>query len=225
MDQTVNLTSQTSVVRIHLCPPIKPKSNLPTVLFRFLFFISTNNVFFMRTIMPNMIIGQIFGIIATLVTFFSYQANTKRRILIIQTFACIFTCIGYFFLEARSGLVLNIVCIVRNIAFYFQKEGTKASYLSAVLFAGIMIVLGAISWQGLLSLLIIIALAANTVFLSLGKPQLLRKSILITSSMVLIYNVFVFSIGGIANEALAIISSIIGLVRFYKNNKKYNDSI
>lgn len=43
--------------------------------------------------------------------------------------------------------------------------------------------------------------------------------------MVLIYNVFVFSIGGIANEALAIISSIIGLVRFYKNNKKYNDSI
>lgn len=73
--------------------------------------------------MPNMIIGQIFGIIATLVTFFSYQANTKRRILIIQTFACIFTCIGYFFLEARSGLVLNIVCIARNIAFYFQKEG------------------------------------------------------------------------------------------------------
>ena len=208
-----------------LTPPTKPKSNLPTVLFRFLFFISTNNVFFMRTIMPNMIIGQIFGIIATLVTFFSYQANTKRRILIIQTFACIFTCIGYFFLEARSGLVLNIVCIVSNIAFYFQKEGTKASYLSAVLFAGIMIVLGAISWQGLLSLLIIIALAANTVFLSLGKPQLLRKSILITSSMVLIYNVFVFSIGGIANEALAIISSIIGLVRFYKNNKKHDDSI
>ena len=37
--------------------------------------------------------------------------------------------------------------------------------------------------------------------------------------MVLIYNVFVFSIGGITNEAVAIVSSIVGIIRFRKTKK------
>ena len=70
------------------------------------------------------------------------------------------------------------------------------------------------------SLLIIVALAANTVFLSFGNPQLLRKSILATSSLVLLYNIFVFSLGGIANEALAIGSSVVGIFRFRQETRK-----
>ena len=67
-----------------------------------------------------------------------------------------------------------------------------------------------------MSLLIIFALAANTIFMSFGNPQLLRKSILLTSTCVLIYNVFVFSIGGITNEGISIVSSVIGIIRFRK---------
>ena len=97
------------------------------------------------------IIGQILGIIATIITFLSYQMNTKK------------------------------------------------------------------------TLLIIFALAANTIFMSFGNPQLLRKSILLTSTCVLIYNVFVFSIGGIANEGISIISSVIGIIRFRK--EKNNNTV
>lgn len=49
-----------------------------------------------------------------------------------------------------------------------------------------------------------------------SNPQLLRKSVLATSTMVTIYNIFVFSIGGIANEVISIISSIIGIIRYRK---------
>jgi hypothetical protein len=83
-----------------------------------------------------------------------------------------------------------------------------------------MIILGAISWQGYVSLLIIVALALNTVFMSVGDPQLLRKSVVFTSSLVLIYNCFVFSLGGIANEGVSIVSSIIGIIRFYKGKEE-----
>ena len=79
-------------------------------------------------------------------------------------------------------------------------------------------ILGAMSWQGPISLLIIVALAANTVFLSLGKPQVLRYSILVTSLMVLIYNIYVLSIGGILNESIAILSAFIGIIRFRKKS-------
>ena len=171
--------------------------------------------------MTDTIIGQILGIIATALTFLSYQANTKRGVLFIQTAATAFTCASYFFLGASTGAVLNIVCVARNVTFYFQKERTRACYISAGIFAAAMVFLGALSYQGAVSLLLMLALAANTIFLSLGNAQILRKSILLTSTLVLIYNCFVFSIGGIANEALAIISSAIGILRFRKskNNK------
>ena len=162
------------------------------------------------------IIGQALGILATVITGISYQMNTKRSLLLVQTAATACTCLAYLFLGAASGFALNMVCIIRNVVFYFQKGSGKHHMLSASLLAAVMVVLGALSWQGPVSLLIIAALAANTIFLSFGDPQLLRKSILATSSLVLLYNIFVFSLGGIANEALAIGSSVVGIFRYRK---------
>ena len=160
------------------------------------------------------LLGQVLGILATGITALSYQMNTKRSLLLVQTAATACTCLAYLFLSAASGFALNVVCIIRNIVFYFQKGSGKGHMIPAVALSVVMVVLGVLSWQGPVSLLIIAALAANTLFLSLGDPQLLRKSILGTSSLVLLYNIFVFSLGGIANEGLAIISSIVGIVRF-----------
>ena len=165
-----------------------------------------------------MIIGQILGVMAMIITFISYQTNKKNTLLAVQTAATLCTCLSYLFLGASSGFALNIICLIRNVIFYFQKKGTPVSYVSTALLVIAMIVSGALSWQGAVSLLIIVALAANTVFLSLGDPQLLRKSILFTSTLVLIYNCFAFSLGGIANEAVSIVSSVIGIIRFYKKD-------
>ena len=167
--------------------------------------------------MDRELIGQILGILATVLTFVSYQFNTKRSLLFIQTAATAATCLAYFFLDADSGFVLNIVCIGRNLVYYFQESGTKANRISAGALALIMAVTGAFSWQGWYSLLIIVALAINTLVLSLGDAQILRKSILLTSGMILIYNIIVFSLGGILNEGVAIASSVIGILRFRKS--------
>ena len=59
-------------------------------------------------------------------------------------------------------------------------------------------------------------LAINTVFMALGVPQWLRKSILLTSMLILIYNILEFSVGGMINEVLAISSVVVGIVRFRK---------
>ena len=164
------------------------------------------------------ILGQTLGIIATLITALSYQANTKNKLLFIQSVATLCTCISYLLLGATSGFALNIVCLIRNVCFFFQKEGKTPFYISTSLFVVMMGILGAMSWQGPISLLIIVALAANTFFLSLGKPQMLRYSILVTSLMVLIYNIYVLAIGGILNESIAILSAFIGIIRFRKKS-------
>ena len=169
--------------------------------------------------MTNIIIGQALGILATILTFISYQTNKKQSLLIIQTLATLSTCIGFLFLGATTGFALNIVCITRNVIFYFLDNKSKLYYPSVVVLTVAMVIVGALSWQGWISLLMIAALAINTVFISLGVPQLLRKSILFTSTLCIVYNVFVFSIGGIANEGISIVSSVIGIIRYRKESK------
>ena len=63
------------------------------------------------------ILGQIIGILATVITALSYQMNTKKSLLLTQSLATACTCISYLFLGASSGFALTIVCLVRNGGF------------------------------------------------------------------------------------------------------------
>ena len=170
--------------------------------------------------MFSFIMGQAFGVLSTLLFFISYQIFDKKKLLIVQTFAAVSICVSFAFLGAISGFLLNIVCILRNIAYYFQKFGTKINYITTALVVLAMAVSCVLSWQGPVSLLITLALMINSVCLSFGNPQLLRKSILFTSTLCIIYNIFVFSIGGIANETISIISSVIGIMRYKGDSSK-----
>ena len=166
--------------------------------------------------MAGEIIGQAFGIATTVLSALSYQANTKKKLLFIQSSAIICICISYLLLGADSGFALNLVCLIRNILFYFIKEKTKPYYVATAIIILLISAVGALSWQGPISLLIILALVINTYFISLGKPQLLRYSLFLTCVMVLIYNVEFHSVGGILNEILSMVSAVIGIIRFRK---------
>ena len=162
------------------------------------------------------LVGQIISIIATILMAISYQANTKRSILIIQTAAVIGLCSSYLLLGAISGFALNIVCLIRNGAFYYMREGTPVHRASTAVLMLALIVVGIVTWEDIMSLFILVALTLNTFFMSLGKPQVLRASILLTSSLILIYAISAGSIGGIMTETLSIGSAIVGVIRFFR---------
>ena len=170
----------------------------------------------------KILIGQILGFIAQIITFVSYQVNSKKKLLILKSAATHTTCLSYLLLGASSGFALNIVCIIRNVAFFFQDSKSRMNMISACILAAIMGGLGFLSWEGPISLLVIFALAANTIFMSFGDAQLLRKSVICTSSMILIYNFCIPNptIGGIINESVAIVASIIGIIAFVKMKKE-----
>lgn len=160
------------------------------------------------------IAGQILGWLAALLTFLSYQCKDHKKLIVVQTLSTLSICISYLFLNAWSGMLLNFVCLIRNFIIY-RKDIKIFSYsFWPYVLAGVMGIMGAVSWQGPMSLLIIIALAVNTVFLYFPNVQNLRKSILLTSTMILIYNVYFNVWGGVVNEMIAITSSIIGLYRY-----------
>ena len=184
-------------------------------------------------------IGQAFSILAVIISFVSYQMKTSRGILVALTLATLMSCIAYAVLGRDGGLWLNVVCIIRNICYYFKDKRFLSSKAVPVVLAVVMGVMGALSWEAYYSVFFVVGLVLNTLAMGYFGPQNLRKSILLTSSLILIYNIgpilvpiftgTIFSgtpdvveqigkisVGGVINESVSIASSVIGLIRYRK---------
>ena len=160
--------------------------------------------------------GQILGFVAVLIFALSYQIKNPKKLLLIQTVGTTTLLIHYLMIGALSGFALNIICVIRNLIYYNKDKKIFSYKFYPYLLALVVGVVGVFSWQGPASLLIIFALMINTVCLSVNDTQFLRKSVVLTCSMLTLYNFFVHSYGGMINESISVVSSIIGLYR-HKN--------
>ncbi|MBR0232009.1 MAG: YgjV family protein [Clostridia bacterium] len=160
------------------------------------------------------ITGQIFGGIAVVLGFIAFQMRDAKRVLLVQMAAIIVFCVHYYLLRAYSGLALNAVGLFRNVAYYYRSRmPKKLAAATTVFFVIAMVTAGIFSWQDIRSLLVILGIAINTVGMSFSSAQNIRKSILISSPLVLIYDILVRSVGGAIFETTAIVSSVLGIIR------------
>lgn len=164
-------------------------------------------------------IGWAIGYVGVVLMFISYLTKSPKKLLILQNIGVCCTIMQYFFVGADSGFILNIGCLVRNMVYFFSNKvkpfrHPACGYVLALL----MGVLGYFSWEGPISLLIIIALMINTVFMSFNNNQLLRISVIFTCTMILIYNLEKEAIPGAVNEGLSIVSAIIGICKYRKQS-------
>ena len=165
---------------------------------------------------PIEIVGQIISIIAVIITFLTYQMRSSRAIMATLSAATLVSCVAYAMLGGATALWLNLVGIIRNILYCFHRKN-KILYTSLpILLALIMTVMSVFLWEDYHSLFFVVGLALNTLAMGYFNPQNLRKSLLLTSSLILIYNLFIPSIGGTINEFVAISSAVIGLIRYRK---------
>ena len=160
------------------------------------------------------LLGHAIGFISVALFFLSYQRTQKRKIMIIQTVATALSCVQYLLIGAFSGFALNVVCIIRNFAFYYRDKKQASDLVSPVLFAVCMGIVSIFSWEGMHSLLITSGLVVNTICMGVFDARTFRKTILISSSLILIYNVFASSYSGILSESISLISVIIGIIRY-----------
>jgi len=163
------------------------------------------------------IIGQVFGIIAIILGFVSYQVRTKRQLLYVQSAVSFVFCIHFFMIGAYSGMAMNAVSLVRNFVYDYRMQKGKGGKLVPCIFVCAQLVMCVLTWEAWYSVFIMFGLAINTYCMSYTNPQSVRKSILITSPLVLIYDLFSRSVGGSIFETVSVISAFIGIM---KNRKK-----
>ena len=159
-------------------------------------------------------IGQLFGLVAVAISFVAYQMSTQKKILIMNMLVTIAIMINYALIGAVTGMILNIVCVVRNIIFINRDKKIFSSPVWPYIFAVIMLIAGLVTWQDWRTIFMICALVINSVCLSLKNAQHIRYSLLITCPLVMLYDILVHSYGGIVYEGMSIASAVIGIIRF-----------
>ena len=156
------------------------------------------------------------GVVAIAFGFISYQMKTQKQLLAMQLATCIIFCVHYLLIGAFTGMAMNCVGVLRNIVYYHRNKRGDTRMLWPVIFAVVMGIMGLLTWDAWYSVFVFVGLIINTLCFAFSDPQKVRGSILVTSPLVLIYDIFTLSIGGIIYESVAIISSLIGIFR----NKK-----
>lgn len=165
-------------------------------------------------------IGHILGFISVGLFFYSYQCTEKRKLMVIQTVATALSCVQYLLIGAFSGFALNIVCIIRNLAFYYCDKYKRTSIVIPIFFSVCMAGASVLSWEGISTLLITMGLVVNTMCMGIFDAKDFRKTILISSSLILLYNIFAFSYSGILSESISLISVVIGIIRYSSSSQK-----
>lgn len=112
----------------------------------------------------------------------------------------------------------NLFCIFRDSKLAKIKSFFAEAAFS-LLFTAWSKRLVLLAWSGWHSLLVMAGLAIYSVCLGVLNSQNIRKSILITCPMVLIYNIIEVSVGGILNKIILMVSGVIGVVRYAKEKR------
>lgn len=168
------------------------------------------------------IIGQLLGGIAILLGFLSYQARTQRGLLLFQIATALTFSAHYLLIGAIPGMALNLIVAVRNTVYYYRSKRAARDALTPILFALIMTGVGIWTWNAWFSIFVLLGQIINTLYMSCSDPQRVRKSVLVTCPMVLTYDVFAISVGGVIYESVAFTSALIGIFRNKSRNKEDN---
>ena len=161
-------------------------------------------------------VGQGLGFVAIALGILSYQMKSQKNLLILQTANSLVFCIHYLMIGATSGMALNLVGVLRNATYFYRHtKGGRGRFLP-LFFTAVTAVIGVITWEAWYSVFIFSGIVIHCFCMSFSDAQKVRASILVTSPLVIVYDAFTFSVGGIIYESIAILSSVIGIIRHRK---------
>ncbi len=167
--------------------------------------------------------AQLLGVLGFIFSVISFQQNTQKRIVFMQFLANVSFTIHFYMIGAYTGSILNGIAIIRSFVYCFKDKKWASSNIWIVIFSVAFVVAGIYTWEGPLSILPMVAMVLSSISFGIKNPKLVRRIYFPCSPMWLIYNIAGSSIGGVMTESFAMISIIIGMLRFdrkRKSNKK-----
>lgn len=175
------------------------------------------------------LVAQILGIAGMTMNILSFMQKSQKRIITMQLFGGALFALNYLLLGSATGAMLNVVAVIRAIVysnkekFHAEKKGWFYGFCASFVLIYILTfaVFGKVPTPAnfAIELLPVVSMMIATYAFSLKNAAQVRKLGLVYCPMWLVYNCFVFSIGGILCEAFSIGSIFVGYLRHDRKRK------
>ena len=177
-------------------------------------------------------ISQIFVIIVYLFICITYFLKDRRKILIINIGAYVFQILSFILLNGLTGVAMTCVYIVRNTFFAIDERNrknntlNKRDYIILSVFIIIIIILSILTYNGLGSLLSVLAAILSTIAFWQKNTKYYKLLGIPISLSWLGYFIFLKSILAIILESILFICATSGyLIEKRKGDKNENSSV
>lgn len=177
------------------------------------------------------ILSQIFVVLSYALLGATYLLKNRKLILSFSLMAVVCNGIGFFFLDAWSGLAMSGFAILRNVIFMIQNKYYKTEKIIWLdwLILGFLVVVSALfavfTYDGLLSLLSVVATMTYTVSVWQKNINVYKILGVVASVLWVAYGIFIKSLFSIILEMVMLIVEIVGIVRDLKNKKTVADNV
>jgi hypothetical protein len=160
-------------------------------------------------------VTQLLGLLALLSWVSSVQWKSKSGILRLQIVASVFYCLHYGLLDATSAAAVSVVSIARLLTIYLiERKGRTVPISILFLFIGLLVLVGFLTYDSLLSLIPIIITILYTYGTWQNNTYLLRIIFFCCGWMWFYFNYQVGSYILIIGNTLEIVSSTVSFFRF-----------
>lgn len=168
----------------------------------------------MAAFFQSQIVIQSIGFVALILCILSYQSNRYRTLMGMRAASEFVFGIHFLLLGVTSGAALQAVGGIRNLIFIKFENVKKKMKFAIVVFCIFFTVTGILTWEGLISLIPIIAKNVSTVAFAMSNTRTIRIMEFPTYILWLVYNIACNSIAGIINASFSLVSIAIAIVRF-----------
>jgi hypothetical protein len=164
---------------------------------------------------PIELIAQTLGILGSIAYLISFQIKKNRPFFVVQCVGSFLFMLNYLLLGAYTGFMMNTLGVIRAACL---AAGGKFQHKAIPWVLDVIyIVATVVTFAGLPSVLVLIAMICSTHALWTKKGNIIRYVQLgVTSPCWLAHNIMVFSIGGVICEVGNMISTVVSIFRFRK---------
>lgn len=160
------------------------------------------------------LISQLFGAVAMVSLFCTWQQTERKKIIALKLCADVFWVLHYLMLGGIAGMIPNFIGIFRELVFINRESKKWANKIFwPILFILCGWVLGIYSFASPFDIFPLIASTLVTLSLWIKNPRLTKLITVPICTLFLIYNFSLGSVIGFANELFSICSIAISFIR------------
>ena len=166
----------------------------------------------------NIILANIFGFIALLISIYMYQSKNKENLFLRQLIYTFFMLIQFIFLKAYIALLVSLISFIRTLIYYYYlKINKKTPKIYLVLIIILFLLLLIISYQNVLSFIPIFIGIFYTFTLLIKDVKKIKKICIILALLWIIYYIIIYAYISIITRIIDIIAIVYSIK---KDSKK-----